>query len=58
MSRFKDKLGLGNRGQMGGMDLPGVLILLVIAGTVGFVGINVMSTVIDTSRRPENPARD
>lgn len=50
MSRLKDKLGMDNRGQMrGGMDLPGVLIVLVIAGTVGFVGINVMSTVIDTT---------
>jgi uncharacterized protein (UPF0333 family) len=50
MSRLKDKLGMDNRAQMGrGMDLPGVLIVLVIAGTVGFVGIDVMSTVIDTT---------
>lgn len=31
------------------MDLPGVMILLVIAGVVGFVGLQVMSTVIDTT---------
>lgn len=41
-----------NRAQVGGgrgMDLPGVMIVLVIAGVVGFVGLQVMSTVIDTS---------
>jgi hypothetical protein len=37
------------RGQMGGMDLASALILLVVAGTIGFVGIQVMSTVIDTT---------
>jgi ABC-type multidrug transport system permease subunit len=31
------------------MDLPGVMIVLVIAGVVGFVGLQVMSTVIDTT---------
>ena len=31
------------------MDLPGVMILLVIAGVVGFVGLQVMSTVIGTT---------
>lgn len=30
-------------------DLPGVMIVLVVAGVVGFVGINVMSTVIETT---------
>lgn len=30
-------------------DLPGVMIVLVIAGVVGFVGLQVMSTVIDTT---------
>lgn len=30
-------------------DLPGVMILLVIAGVVGFVGLQVMSTVIGTT---------
>lgn len=37
--------------QLGGgrMDLPGVMIVLVIAGVVGFVGLQVMSTVIDTT---------
>lgn len=33
----------------GRQDLPGVMIVLVIAGVVGFVGLNVMSTVIDTT---------
>lgn len=31
------------------MDLPGVMIVLVIAAVVGFVGLEVMSTVIDTT---------
>jgi len=31
------------------MDLPGVMILLVIAAVVGFVGLQVMSTVIGTT---------
>lgn len=35
--------------QAGGRDLPGVMIVLVIAGVVGFVGIQVMSTVISTT---------
>jgi len=39
-----------NSGQMGSQDLPGVMIVLVIAGVVGFVGIQVMSTVIDTTQ--------
>ena len=30
-------------------DLPGVMIALVVAGVVGFVGLQVMSTVIDTA---------
>jgi len=30
-------------------DLPGVLIALIVAGVVGFVGIQVMSTVVDTT---------
>jgi len=38
-----------NRGQTGGMDLPSVMIVLVIAGVVGFVGLQVMSTVISTT---------
>jgi hypothetical protein len=40
---------MGNRAQTGGMDLPSVMIVLVIAGVVGFVGIQVMSTVINTT---------
>lgn len=36
-------------GRGGRMDLPGVMIVLVIAGVVGFVGLQVMSTVIDTT---------
>jgi len=44
------KLANDDRAQMGGgMDLPGVMIVLVIAGVVGFVGLQVMSTVIDTT---------
>lgn len=31
------------------MDLPGVMIVLVIAGVVGFIGLEVMSTVIETT---------
>jgi hypothetical protein len=50
----KSKFGLSsllfdNRAQGGSMDLAGVLILLVVAGTVGFVGLQVMSTVITTT---------
>lgn len=36
-------------GQMRGLDLPGAMILLVVAGVIGFVGLQVMSTVIDTT---------
>lgn len=43
------KLFADNRGQTGGMDLPSVMIVLVIAGVVGFVGLQVMSTVISTT---------
>jgi hypothetical protein len=32
---------------MGGRDLPGVAIVLIVAGVVLFVGIQVMSQVID-----------
>lgn len=28
-------------------DLPGVMIVLVVAGVIGFIGLQVMSTVID-----------
>jgi hypothetical protein len=38
-----------NRAQTGRMDLPSVMIVLVIAGVVGFVGLQVMSTVINTT---------
>jgi len=44
----------GNRGQMGGRDLPGMMIVLVIAGVIGFVGIQVMSTVISTTSLGQN----
>jgi len=40
---------MDTRAQGGGMDLPGVMIVLVIAGVVGFVGLQVMSTVIGTT---------
>lgn len=45
---IKEALTMDNRAQAR-MDLPGVMIVLVIAGVVGFVGLNVMSTVIDTT---------
>jgi len=38
-----------DRGQMGGRDLPGVAIVLTIAGVIGFVAIQVMSTVVETT---------
>jgi len=44
-----DKLRSDDRAQGGSMDLASVLILLVVAGTVGFVGLQVMSTVISTT---------
>lgn len=43
----REQLMSDNRAQ--GMDLPGVMILLVVAGVVGFIGLQVMSTVIDTT---------
>lgn len=43
------KLVSDSRAQGGSMDLPGVMILLVVAGVVGFVGLQVMSTVITTT---------
>lgn len=33
----------------GRQDLPGVMIVLVVAGVVGFIGLQVMSTTIDTA---------
>jgi hypothetical protein len=48
LEKFKAVL-TDNRGQTGGMDLPSVMIVLVIAGVVGFVGLQVMSTVISTT---------
>lgn len=45
---------LGNRAQSGN-DLPGVAIVLIVAGVVLFVGIQVMSQVIDqTALEPAN----
>jgi hypothetical protein len=38
----------GDRAQ-GAMRLQTILIVLVVAGTVGFVGLQVMSTVIDAT---------
>jgi len=44
------KFAKANKAQMGGgMDLPSVMIVLVIAAVVGFVGLQVMSTVIDSA---------
>jgi len=47
------KLITDSRAQGGSMDLPGVMILLVVAGVVGFVGLQVMSTVITTTSLTE-----
>jgi len=49
------KLKNDNSAQMGGggMDLPSVMIVLVIAAVVGFVGLQVMSTVIDSTTLQE-----
>lgn len=49
LEQFKQFLTGADKAQMGGQDLPGVAIVLVIAGVVGFVGLQVMSTVIDTT---------
>jgi hypothetical protein len=38
-----------DKAQMGGMRLQNVLIALVVAGVVGFVGLQVMSTVIEAT---------
>lgn len=46
--RFRDFLR-STRAQGQGMDLPGVMILLVVAGVIGFIGLQVMSTVINTA---------
>jgi len=45
-----------NRGQMGGRDLPGVAIVLTIAGVIGFVALQVMSTVVETTSVSEGDA--
>lgn len=36
-------------GQMGGRDLPSVAIMVIIAGVVLFVGIQIMSQVVDNT---------
>jgi len=45
------KLWADTSAQMGGgrTDLPGVMIVLVVAGVVGFIGLQVMSTTIETT---------
>lgn len=48
MSRLMAAFAADERAQ-GRQDLPGVMIVLVVAGVVGFIGINVMSTVIETT---------
>ncbi len=53
MHELLKALAANNQAQ-GRQDLPGVMIVLVIAGVVGFVGLNVMSTVIDTTELSEN----
>jgi len=49
LEKLKQFVTGAQRAQTGGMDLPGVMITLVVAGTVGFIGLEVMSTVIDTT---------
>jgi len=49
-----DALLADDRAQGGSMDLASVLILLVVAGTIGFVGLQVMSTVIETTALEAN----
>jgi len=48
MSDEQRSLGDDDRAQMR-QDLPGAMIVLVIAGVIGFVGLEVLSTVIDTT---------
>jgi hypothetical protein len=48
-----DKLRSNDRGQMGGGDLPGVAIVLIVAGVVLFVGIQIMSQVIEQTSLAE-----
>jgi hypothetical protein len=48
MKQIASDLMSDSRAQ-GRMDLPGVMIVLVIAGVVGFVGLQVMSTVIGST---------
>jgi uncharacterized protein YceK len=43
-----DKLMDDTKAQ-GQQDLPGVMIVLVVAGVVGFIGLNVMSSVVETT---------
>lgn len=50
---FRARIARNNRGQA---DLPGVAIVLVIAGVVAFVGLQVMSTVVDTTAISEGDA--
>ena len=45
LEKFKRFLA-DSSGQMGGRDLPGVAIMVIIAGVVLFVGIQIMSQVI------------
>jgi len=39
---------------MGGRDLPGIAIVLVVAGVILFVGVQVLSTVIDQTALEAN----
>jgi hypothetical protein len=51
-----DKLRSNDRGQMGGNDLPGVALVIMIAGVVLFVGIQIMSQVIEqTALQSDDP---
>lgn len=42
------------RGQMGGRDLPGIMIMLGIAVVVGFVILQIASQTIETTALGEN----
>lgn len=48
------KTFVADRAGQSRMDLPGVMILLVIAAVVGFVGLQVLSTVISTTALEAN----
>jgi len=48
LDKLKTLLG-DTKAQMGGRDLPSVAIMVVITGVVLFVGINIMSNVVNST---------